>query len=602
MFEVFRDGLIAPDCALKIIDSVANNYLKSGDTLAYYTFYHVNKSQIYLNKNNISKAIEHIQQYIERMQDITNVELGHAFIELGNMYYKLGYYEVARDIYYQAITQSKMSKNWYNYDVPYNNIALCYKRLKNYDSALYHIEKILAFRLSEDAHNHSAIYNFYQMAECWRLKGNFQLANFYSDSGISFFNSLLKQPKVVNGANAIYVASLMLEKLYYQLSINSYEEALQYQKKIIDFLDGYNLHHNFEEYYLLLAEAWITAGNFRMALKNLGEFEELSNNQSDLITQLEYRRLMMLAAQGMKKNDLSLIHEASYYKLKDSLDRLYEPKYLVQLVNKTLTKQKELLEIERDKQLKKSDELLSQEIKIRKITLLGLLLMGLGLLTVIYFYRIIVRDKNKISHQNKEKTLLLREIHHRVKNNLAVVSGILSMQERETTESLVKEKLKHAKSRIESIALVHKHLYEQENFDKINVQTYFNNLYISIYNTFLPRGLKLACKIDCEATTMELDTLVPLSLITNELITNSMKYAFEGRTEGTIKISIKEEENMFMYEYKDDGIGFSINEHHHTGLGSVLVEGLIEQLKGKIVKYDGKNGINFLISFPFAYT
>lgn len=208
------------------------------------------------------------------------------------------------------------------------------------------------------------------------------------------------------------------------------------------------------------------------------------------------------------------------------------------------------------------------------------------------------RDQQIISSL-KEKETLLREIHHRVKNNFQVISSLLKMQSDYIKDQGTKEHLKVSRDRIKSMALIHEQLYQANNLNYIDFRTYLQKLITQAHQLY-----KTVKNIDFNITAddilLNIDTAIPLGLIVNELVSNSFKYAFEGKTEGTIDIIFEKfnEDSKYKLIYKDSGIGLpeNIDFTKTTSLGMQLVISLTEQLEGSIDLIKG-NGAHFEITF-----
>lgn len=203
--------------------------------------------------------------------------------------------------------------------------------------------------------------------------------------------------------------------------------------------------------------------------------------------------------------------------------------------------------------------------------------------------------------QNLEKELLLKEIHHRVKNNLQIVSSLLSLQSGSIENESALSALKEGQSRIKSMALLHQRLYQnKDDFSKLNFKDYVSELHKSIEKSHKNSKEEINTSINIENIYFDIDTAVPLGLIMNELITNSYKYAFNNG--GNLTITIEKEtnnnsNNNYRLIIKDSGAGirnFDIN--NITTLGLKLVNMLSKQLKGNL-KYEYENGTKFIISF-----
>ncbi len=216
----------------------------------------------------------------------------------------------------------------------------------------------------------------------------------------------------------------------------------------------------------------------------------------------------------------------------------------------------------------------------------------------------IIRDRSKerevedLKFRNAEqKEIMLREIHHRVKNNLAIVISLLTLQMRNNSDPELRRIIRDIEMRIRSMALIHEHLYRSENIDRIPLDDYLRSLASIIMGTF--SGHRVNLITDLEPTEVSIETALPLGLITNELLTNSFKYAFPHHQEGEIQIHLRKGvgDNLTLV-VKDNGIGLPANfsMDQQPSLGMFIIRLLIEQLDGKI-ELSGNNGATFTMQF-----
>jgi len=192
---------------------------------------------------------------------------------------------------------------------------------------------------------------------------------------------------------------------------------------------------------------------------------------------------------------------------------------------------------------------------------------------------------------------MLREIHHRVKNNLAIVISLLNLQKQKYPDPDLRRIMKDMELRIRSMALIHEHLYHSENLDQIPLADYLHDLSAIILGTFSGKKIKLITRL--EAAEVNIETALPIGLITNELLTNAFKYAFTDQGEGIIQISLsKPDDDHIRLTISDNGSGlpsgFSLNEQ--TSLGMFIVRLLVEQLDGSI-DVANDHGASFTIQF-----
>lgn len=222
-------------------------------------------------------------------------------------------------------------------------------------------------------------------------------------------------------------------------------------------------------------------------------------------------------------------------------------------------------------------------------------------------FRGIVRDitarkvrEEKIKDSLKEKEVLLGEIHHRVKNNLAVISGLLYLQAEKTDTESGRNLLQQSQGRINSMAIVHELLYENHNFSSIDPGKYIEQLITHISSNFSVRDKDITTTVHTGDLQLDMNIAIPCALLINELLTNAYKYAFVDRKKGSISVNIYRDNGCNNIEVKDDGIGIPdayIRGEGDEGLGMSLVRILTQQLKGSLT-IENKNGSLFKISFP----
>ena len=200
----------------------------------------------------------------------------------------------------------------------------------------------------------------------------------------------------------------------------------------------------------------------------------------------------------------------------------------------------------------------------------------------------------------EEKELLLREIHHRVKNNLQVISSLLNMQSNCIVGKSMQEVFKESQNRIKSMALIHEKLYSSKDLSKIKFDDYLKNLTTHLFHTYKIDTNAIDVKIDIDQDIfLGIDTAIPCGLIVNELISNSMKYAFPDHRKGEIEVGLYRSINgAYTLKVRDDGIGIpeNLDIDNTESLGMQLVTTLTSQLEGTIV-IDRSGGTSFNISF-----
>jgi PAS domain S-box-containing protein len=203
----------------------------------------------------------------------------------------------------------------------------------------------------------------------------------------------------------------------------------------------------------------------------------------------------------------------------------------------------------------------------------------------------------KVKASLEEKEILLREIHHRVKNNLQIISSLLNIQSNYIKDEEDLELLRESQTRIKSMAIIHEGLYKSNDFTHINFKDYIHSLihYISVHYNVSP---KILINVDVKNVMLNIETAVPCGLIINELVTNSIKHAFPNGSGGKIKVSLNSKMGICSLRVSDNGIGFpgNIDFRKTSTLGLRLVNILSNQLDGNI-ELDNSPGTEFIINF-----
>lgn len=200
-----------------------------------------------------------------------------------------------------------------------------------------------------------------------------------------------------------------------------------------------------------------------------------------------------------------------------------------------------------------------------------------------------------------EREILLSETHHRVKNNLAVITALLELQSFYVNDSKTTDILKQSQNRIKSIALLHEKLYENKSLKHVNVALYTHELLHFIKQSLSVKEKHITIHTQIEPISLEMKQAMPFGLMLNELITNSYKYAFSERQEGNIWLNICTNEDHYVLEYKDDGPGFDYDHNsENKTLGLNLIESFAIQLNGTFEYKPIQNHLVFEFKFPIT--
>ncbi|WP_243147618.1 response regulator, partial [Scytonema sp. UIC 10036] len=207
------------------------------------------------------------------------------------------------------------------------------------------------------------------------------------------------------------------------------------------------------------------------------------------------------------------------------------------------------------------------------------------------------RFSEHIEASLREKEVLLKEIHHRVKNNLGIVSSLLQMQCRRTQDSQATAILLDSQNRIASIALVHEKLYRSQDLANINFAQYIPDLVTHLFDSYNMKSSHIKLHFQVEDTSLDIETAIPCGLIVNELVSNALKYAFPNNQAGEIIMKLYEHEHQLTLIVRDNGVGLPVDfdKKKTKTLGIKLIQGLVKQLRGSI-EINSEQGTEFKIT------
>lgn len=338
--------------------------------------------------------------------------------------------------------------------------------------------------------------------------------------------------------------------------------------------------------YTNLAETYLLSGEFRNAETNalrsieLAEALSLSNEKKFTLEILS----KIYESQGRYQKALATLKE--HQLLKDSIFQDEKLNQIEELKVEYETKQKE-----DDIALLNASNAL-KDAKLERQQILLFLLIGGAVLFLSLVFILYNRYQLK-KKSSEEKEVLLKEIHHRVKNNLQIIESLLSLQGRTKGNRRPEDLLKISQDRIHAISAIHEKLYQSENLKEINFKSYINDLVSHFSDTYGMDNVQF--KTEIQDVDLDLDQLIPCGLIVNELVTNSLKYAFEKATDPTIEINGEVKEGSYSLQIIDNGVGFE-QEKDGNSIGLQLVHSLVNQLNGTIDKLKIQ-GTGYQISF-----
>ena len=252
----------------------------------------------------------------------------------------------------------------------------------------------------------------------------------------------------------------------------------------------------------------------------------------------------------------------------------------------------------KDQAILEQEKTIQQKNSIQYLSIGFMTLLIIFLSTLFYYYQRNRKVTNVLTVKNKENELLLKEIHHRVKNNLQVISSLLNMQSRNIKDDSIKDVITESRTRVQSMSLIHQKLYRGKNLAAVEMKSYLQNLADNLIDAYSDSE-EIEIDLDMQKMELDVDCAIPLGLIVNELITNSLKYAFPKREKGVIAIKMLQEEENIILDISDNGVGKSNSaaKQGSSGFGTELIEMLTLQLKGRI-QQSIEEGYHTRLRFP----
>lgn len=491
------------------------------------------------------------------------INKGVAYYYAGDLGRALEYYLIAE----QAAIQSGKEQH-----LPYllNNLGVVYRLMEDYEDAIYVYERSLKIKtenndlmgMANTEHNIGMAYMHQGIPD--EAMGHLQRSkDLYLELGDSYQAATVDQSLGIG----------YFERGEYEKSrrlLKEFETSGEYDYSIPGMAEGN----------MTLAKLYLLDGNYPKALNLLESTRDALKNTS----------------RQTAKKDLYFYLSEAYRKVNAPQKALAALDKHVELVSELKSLQRQRLQEEMGAKYavrEKSQQLMLRQLALEKSNRQRLFLI-LGLVAVLLIAGLLfwlVRSRNianrELAQKNEqvqkalgEKEILLREIHHRVKNNLQVVSSLLSLQSRQIEDPRAQEVMKEGRNRVKSMALIHQNLYQDENLVGVDAADYIAKLTQSLLYSYKISDQDITIQSDVDPLTLDVDVIIPLGLILNELISNSLKYAFSDQKSGTIDIQLKQQADGIRLSVADNGKGIpeDFDMNNSKSLGMYLISSFAKKL------------------------
>ena len=536
----------------------------------------------YKTKGEHEKSLDYFNKYkkvyVERNDTF---KVASVQYQIGAVLKNKGDYDGAIEEYHKALESYQLLKHQNSIANTINAMASIDKLLKHYDKAEKRYKEALSIFIDID--------NKIGQANIYNNLGNLLSKQKKYDEALTYYQlqeKINKEEDYEIGLGYVYenMGSLYKEKKDYPQAKKYFLQSLEIREKYDNLVMIAVSHILYGD--LLVEMNDLTNGKFQLE-KGLKIAEE-----HDFLPQKEgaFKGFSKLyEKQGNAEKAITFYKK--YTAIEDSL------------LNKDVQGQIAKLDAKYENTLKENKILslntANEKKDIRNFWMSIGLFSALAMMAIIFYFlrqrqknNKILEEKNQIiSTSLEEKNILLKEIHHRVKNNLQIISSLLSLQSQHIEDKQAIEAINEGRNRVHSMALIHKSLYQKDSLLGISVIDYFEKLISELFAAYRVDHDKIILNIDVDDLQLDVDTMIPLGLIVNELVTNTLKYAFNGKENGHINVSLKEKNNQLSLKVEDDGIGIDdVKGIKNTdSFGYQLIDAFVAKMEGELI-IDSNNG------------
>ncbi len=512
------------------------------------------KAEMYRTRGEYKMALEtYIKTAKLAYQVLDSTRIGYCFSRMGNIYYMQNDFVLAEKFLIRSLDIAEKVKG--------RNLELfCLKTLTDMFSNMRNTEKCLYYanlciQVGREMKEESAISLAYSsLSTLYYGMGLVDSARSYADKS---YKLAIENNDPINMLNSI------LNIIPIEFDAGNYTKVVQLTGEGIELAKFTETMEHLRDLYKFQYRAYEKLGDKTASFEAFDQYRMYEDSLSNDNVQL-----------GMKESELEMNYQDKH--LADTL---------VYIENSQKARQEILLQKQRS-----------------KYTLAIGVIVAILLSIIIFIIWSTSRKRKKLnlslSESNHDKELLLKEIHHRVKNSLQVVSSLLNLQKTQTNKKKFDELIDESQIKIANIAIVHELLYQSSSFKKINLKQYIDKLGEHVLKTLGDPNKHITITNVTGDVEISLEKSVPLALVVNEIITNSVKYAFNEKKEGNIRIECRKNQETIEVRIADNGSGMAKEQlNNEQGIGMTLIQGFVKQLKGELT-YGNENGCFFVFSFP----
>ena len=562
------------------------------------------QSQIYFDLGKYVKSID-VANRLYREKDNLNFKVKTILLDLMDQNYgQLQFYDKQIEIRKEK-KELGITNNIVFHDI--------YSRLGHHRKAMTHYIMEMKKNIDENdlyslAEYHNNIGNYLRLDESIPLAlKKYKKARGYLDVYLNDIKYKKTEKQLIQTHHLFGIIKGNIGRCYVQM--RKFKEAIPYLEKGIYAIKQYNK----EKFYSDLIEFTLDLADCYLQLENYELLKKYLYYDLEYVVKLKHKikRNKLLANYYNKIGDYknTTFYLRNNARIHDSIgvnESVIKLQQLTALVEQDLANTIKKMDIQKEKMLKTETEMKAKDKKI-SLVFISLIFTLLGFTGLVYAYlksikvqRLIEEQKCIIEASLVEKDSLLKEIHHRVKNNLQTVSGLLNLQSKNTQSKDAIKALEEGMSRVKAMALIHQKLYQNDDLSVIEMQNYIESLVNSVQSVFKKGEHDINITIEAQDVELDIDRAIPFGLILNELVSNSFKYAFpEECKDGQIYIHLRKSEEQGFFEYTDNGVGMTYNTDKkvNSSMGIRLISRLVNQLQSTMNIDKTTEGVRFWFNF-----
>ena len=541
-------------------------------------------SQVYHSQKLFSKSIPLQEKLLQSKQDLNPNQFQKTLARLEKAYVQTNNLHKALAIRKQRLKMG-LTDSFYE----------LYADFELFDLAL---KEFLAFEKITPTTKMVDQYKYYRIiGNLYFELGKIDSARKYYSIGLNLSNQQLQNssdntPKNIHQSGR---ASLMGSLGRCFLAEGDYPKAIQYLLLDIEQSEDDKLNMIFKMIHL--TNAYIANKDVTNAKKFVRRIDQLIKDKEDKRMRLRATEMKSNYFTLIKRLDSALYYTKQYNILKEEQNEIIRKNQAILLLSnlEAEDRRKDLVITKAKLEKERSDKKAQQILLWGSVIVIIMAAISLIILTISNTAK--SKSKELIEKKNEENELLLKELHHRVKNNLQVIYSLINLQKRRIDSPALHQSLSMVQNRIKTMSLVHQNLHENENFKEVNLEAYVKTITDYLKLLYLNEVKEIAIQLTVDSSIqIIMDRAITIGLLINEIVSNSMKYAFKGRSEGLITIDVQKLHNGYQMSISDNGIGFSNELANSKSLGLYLIENLVKQLQGRY-DLESHHGTTYIIYF-----